>query len=64
VGSPDATSWTAFTSIGGVLASGPAVTVDRSALDLFVVGIDNRLYRKTATNGALVTGWTSWQPLP
>lgn len=64
VGNADATSWTAFTNIGGILASGPAVTINGSALDLFVVGTNNGLYRKTATDGVLVTGWTGWQPLP
>ena len=51
-------------SVRSLLASGPAVTINLSALDLFVVGTDNRLYRKSATDGALVTGWTSWRLLP
>jgi hypothetical protein len=64
VGNADATSWTGWTNIAGTLASGPAVTVNGSALDLFVVGTNNLLYRKSATDGVLVTGWTTWQPLP
>jgi len=64
VGSADGASWTTFTSIGGALASGPAITINGSALDAFVVGTDNRLDRNSATTGVLVTGWTGWQPLP
>jgi peptidoglycan/xylan/chitin deacetylase (PgdA/CDA1 family) len=64
VSNADATSWTGWTSIGGLLASGPAATINLSALDLFVIGTDNRLYRKSATDGTLVTGWTSWRLLP
>ena len=58
------TSWTNWTTIGGLLSSGPAATVNGSALEIFVVGTDNRLYRKSATNGTLVTAWTGWQLLP
>ncbi|HET8684318.1 MAG TPA: polysaccharide deacetylase family protein [Micromonosporaceae bacterium] len=64
VGNTAGTSWTGWTAIGGVLASGPAATVNHSALEVFVVGTDSRVYRKTATNGALVTGWTGWLALP
>ena len=64
VGAADATSWTNWTTIGGLLSSGPAATVNGSALEIFVVGTDNRLYRKSATNGTLVTAWTGWQLLP
>lgn len=64
MGNADATSWSGWTGIGGLLASGPAATVNRSALDVLVVGVDNRLYRDSATNGAQVTGWTGWRVLP
>jgi hypothetical protein len=29
-----------------------------------VRGGDGRIFRKTATNGMRVTGWTGWQALP
>lgn len=64
VGSADGASWTGWTNIGGTLASGPAVTVRSSALEVFVVGTDNRVYRKTAANGVQVSGWTAWQLVP
>jgi peptidoglycan/xylan/chitin deacetylase (PgdA/CDA1 family) len=64
VGSADGATWTGWTSLGGVLASGPAVTVRGSALEVFVVGTNRGLYRKTATDGVGVTGWTGWQLLP
>jgi peptidoglycan/xylan/chitin deacetylase (PgdA/CDA1 family) len=64
VGNADASSWSAWTNISGGLASGPAVTVNGSALEVFAIGFTNRLYRKTAVDGTHVTGWTSWQALP
>ncbi|HST64686.1 MAG TPA: polysaccharide deacetylase family protein [Mycobacteriales bacterium] len=65
VSNADATSWSAWTNIGGGLASAPTVTVNGNALEVFVVGFTNRLYRKTATDGTAVTGWTpAWQQLP
>lgn len=64
IGSADGASWTGWTNIGGILASGPAVTVNGSALEVFVVGTDNRLYRRSATNGTLVSGWTAWRLVP
>jgi peptidoglycan-N-acetylglucosamine deacetylase len=64
VSNADATSWTGWTNIGGILASGPAVTINGPAIDLFAVGTSNLLYRNTATNGVLVTGWTGWKLLP
>jgi peptidoglycan/xylan/chitin deacetylase (PgdA/CDA1 family) len=57
-------AWGGWLNLGGGLASGPAVTVNGAALEVFVVGTDNRLYRKTATDGTHLTGWTSWQALP
>jgi peptidoglycan/xylan/chitin deacetylase (PgdA/CDA1 family) len=64
VGSADGTSWTGWTNLGGILASAPAVTVRGSAVEVFVVGTNGRLYRRTATNGVQVAGWTGWQLLP
>ncbi len=64
VSSADANAWGGWSSLGGGLASGPAITVNGSSLEVFVVGLDNRLYRKTATDGTRVTGWTAWQALP
>jgi peptidoglycan/xylan/chitin deacetylase (PgdA/CDA1 family) len=61
---PDGTGWTGWLSLAGGLASGPAVTVNGSALEVFVVGGNGRHYRKTATDGSAVTGWTGWQALP
>lgn len=64
VGNADATSWTGWTNIGGTLASGPTITVRGSAVEVFVVGTDNRLYRKSAADGVRVTSWTGWQAVP
>ena len=64
VSNAEATSWSSWTNIGGGLASAPAVTVNGNALEVFVVGFTNRLYRKTATDGTSVTGWTAYQMLP
>jgi peptidoglycan/xylan/chitin deacetylase (PgdA/CDA1 family) len=64
VSNSDASSWGGWSSLGGSLASGPAITVNGSALEVFVVGTNSRLYRRTATDGTRVTGWTGWQALP
>jgi hypothetical protein len=64
VGTADGTSWTSWTGIGGVLTSGLAVTVNGSALEVFGVGQNNRLFRNSATNGVQVYGWTGWRQLP
>ncbi|HEY7103494.1 MAG TPA: polysaccharide deacetylase family protein [Mycobacteriales bacterium] len=61
---PDGTGWTGWLSLGGSLASGPAVTRNGAALEVFVVGGDGRIYRRTATNGTAVTGWGGWRALP
>ena len=64
VSNADASSWSSWTNIGGGLASAPAVTVNGNALEVFVIGFNNHLYRKTAANGSSVTGWsTAWQML-
>ena len=60
----DGTGWTGWLSLGGGLASGPAVTVNGSAVEVFVIGSDGRIYRKTAVDGSAVTGWTGWRALP
>ncbi|TDU84348.1 peptidoglycan/xylan/chitin deacetylase (PgdA/CDA1 family) [Kribbella voronezhensis] len=64
VSNPDVTSWTGWGNLGGILASGPAVTVNGSALEVFAVGTDNRIYRNSATDGTQVTGWTGWRLVP
>jgi len=55
------TSWSAWTSVGGlVTSSAPAVTsrgTDR--LDLFVRGTDGQVYRSVNNGG----GWSGWVPL-
>jgi hypothetical protein len=61
---PDGTGWTGWRSLGGSLASGPAVTRNGAALEVFVIGGDGRIYRRTATNGTAVTGWGGWGALP
>jgi hypothetical protein len=56
------TTWTAATSLGGVLAAGsaPAATSPgTSAIDVFVQGTNGAVYEKTTTNsGATWSGWT------
>jgi len=64
VSNADGSQWSSWANLGGGLASGPAVTVNGSALELFVVGTNNRLYRNTASNGIQATGWTGWRALP
>ena len=64
VSGTDAYSWGGWASLGGGLASGPAITVHGPSLEVFVVGTDHRVYRRTATDGTGVTGWTGWQALP
>jgi peptidoglycan/xylan/chitin deacetylase (PgdA/CDA1 family) len=61
---PDGTGWTGWRSLAGGLASGPAVTLNGSALEVFVVGTNGRYYRNTAADGTAVTGWTGWRALP
>ena len=61
---PDGTGWSGWQSLGGSLGSGPTVTVNGSALEVFVLGGDGRYYQRTATNGTAVTGWGGWRALP
>jgi hypothetical protein len=52
------TTWTAATSLGGVLTSSPAATSPgNGTIDVFVRGTDNGLWEKTY-NGVWF-GWTS-----
>jgi hypothetical protein len=60
----DGTGWTGWLSLGGGLASGPAVTVNGSAVEVFVMGTNGRVYRRTAADGTAVTAWTGWRALP
>jgi peptidoglycan/xylan/chitin deacetylase (PgdA/CDA1 family) len=64
VGTADGSTWSSWRNVGGGLGSGPAITVNGPALEMFVVGNDNRLYRNTATDGTAATGWTGWRLLP
>ncbi len=54
-------SWSAWSGIGGQLASGtgPAVCSQGSRLDVFVQGTDGALWHKTYTG----TSWSGWQSL-
>jgi C1A family cysteine protease len=55
----DGTTWSASTSLGGVLTSDPAATSPGNGLiDVFVRGGDGALYEKTTTNGG--TSWSNW----
>jgi thiol-disulfide isomerase/thioredoxin len=53
------TTWTASTSLGGILTSPPAATSPGNGLiDVFVRGTDGVLYEKTTTNGG--GSWSNW----
>jgi hypothetical protein len=53
------TAFTAWTSLGGQAASGPAVAPYGSALNVFVRGTDDQLYQNALSNGS----WSGWQAL-
>jgi len=53
------TTWTAATSLGGVLTSSPAATSPAAGtIDVFVCGSDGALYEKTTANSG--TSWSNW----
>ena len=53
------TTWTASTSLGGVLTSPPAATSPSTGvIDVFARGSDGALYEKTTTNGG--PSWSNW----
>jgi C1A family cysteine protease len=56
------TTWTAATSLGGVLTSSPAATSPgNGTIDVFVRGSNGALYQKTTTNGG--SSWSNWSSL-
>ena len=54
----DGTKWTAWESLGGNLLTGtsPAAVVRGDLLDVFVIGKENAMWRKTLTAGV----WGGW----
>jgi hypothetical protein len=53
------TTWTASTSLGGILTSSPAATSPSSGvIDVFVRGSDGVIWTRTTTNGG--TSWSAW----
>ena len=56
------TTWTASTSLGGVLTSAPAATSPANgAMDVFVRGSDNALWWQNTTDNG--TTWSGWKGL-
>ncbi|MGD0172388.1 MAG: S8 family serine peptidase [Halobacteriota archaeon] len=56
------TTWTASTSLGGVLTSAPAATSPANgAMDVFVQGSDNALWWQNTTDNG--TTWSGWKGL-
>jgi len=53
-------TWSGWLSLGGVLASSPAVTSPANfVIDVFVQGSDNNFWwQKTTNNGVTWSGWT------
>jgi peroxiredoxin len=52
-------TWSAATSLGGVITSDPAATSPSAgAIDVFVRGTDGALWTRSTTNGG--TSWSSW----
>ncbi len=54
------TTWSGWNSLGGVLASAPAVTSSSSGvMDVFVLGSDDSFWwQNTASSGTTWSGWT------
>jgi len=53
-------SWSPWTNLGGLLATGPAaVSVGSAQLDVYVVGTDHGVWRRSRSAG----GWSGWQTL-
>lgn len=54
------TSWTGWTSLGGVIVGGPAaVPTGPAGIAAFGTGTDGRVYEKTVADGGGGSGWTS-----
>lgn len=64
LGNATGTSWRGWQSIGGHLASAPAVTVDSGAAHVFVYGTEGRIWENVATNASTGSGWTGWRAMP
>jgi hypothetical protein len=55
----DGTTWSSWTSLGGVLTSDPATTSSATGhIDVVVRGSDGALWQKTTTDGG--TTWSNW----
>jgi hypothetical protein len=58
----DGTTWSASTSLGGVLTSDPTATSPgNGVVDVFVRGTDGAIWEKTTTNGG--SSWGGWTSL-
>jgi C1A family cysteine protease len=58
----DGTTWSASTSLGGVLTSDPTATSPgNGVVDVFVRGSDSAIWEKTTTNGG--ASWSGWNSL-